>query len=210
LKLKKKHFFISGIFFLIGITSFVSCRQAGSWLVKQDILKHADAIVLLMDYAIADGILQAAESYTFGYANHIILVKENMDDYVQLEKRGALIKSNTEQCKSALIELGVPIENITILDGKAENTLDEALILSEYQSTKTETDTLILVSSAQSTRRASIIFNRTFKSKSSRVVFLSSPSKYGDYQPVGWWKRKEDIQKVLSEYFKLLNFWVFE
>ena len=163
-----------------------------------------------MDNAIADGILQAAESYTFGYAHHIILVKENMDDYIQLEKRGALIKSNTEQCKSALIELGVPIENITILEGKAENTLDEALILSEYQSTKTETDTLILVSSAQSSRRASIIFKRTFKAKGSRVVVLCSPGKYGDYQAKGWWKRKEDIQVVLSEYIKIIYFHLFD
>jgi len=29
-------------------------------------------------------------------------------------------------------------------------------------------------------------------------------------QAVGWWKYKEEIQSVLGEYVKLVNFWLFD
>jgi hypothetical protein len=208
-KLKKKQIIQLVTLPIILIASVFSCQRAGKWLIKDDILKHSDAIVLLMDKFPADRILQSLDIYKLGYASHIFMVKENMDDFQQLEKRGALIIRNTEQCKTALVELGVPVNNITILNGKAANIQEEAIIISEFRSKNPELDTLILISSAQNARRASIIFDHTFNAKNNRVIFMNSPSDYGNYRADGWWKRKEDIQKVLSEYFKLLSFWLF-
>ena len=209
-KINKKQFLLICVIIILSFTSAISCHKAGKWLVKEDNLNHADALVLLMNKFPADRILQAADVYKLGYAKRIIMVEENMDDFQQLEKRGATIISNTEQCKTVLVELGIPVENIIILYGKSKNTQEEALVLSQYQSTKTETDTLILISSAQSTRRASIIFRQTFKTNNNKVVLLNSPSKYSEYQAGGWWKHKEAIEVVLSEYFKIMYFWLFD
>ena len=133
-----------------------------------------------------------------------------MGPFRTLEARGANIISNTEQARNACIALGIPADSITLLPGDARSTLDEALVIRNYLSDKTTVDTLLLVSSSAHMRRASMIFRAALCDSKPPVYIGCSPSLYSSFRPEKWWRRKEDIQVVLSEYVKILNFVVVE
>jgi uncharacterized SAM-binding protein YcdF (DUF218 family) len=189
--------------------SLTTCQQAGTWLVKNDTPNHADAMVILMGN-IPDRVLQAADLYKEGVAGKVIIVEESMGSFKKLEERGAHIISNTAQAQNAAISLGIPADSISILPGDARSTQQEALLVREYLSKTPGIHTLLLVTSAEHTRRASVIFTKAFSKAGMQVKVFSSPSKYTNFRATGWWKHKEEIQAVLNEYVKLFNFWLFD
>lgn len=197
------------IILLVFSISLTICCKSGTWLVKNDTPNHADAMVILMGN-IPDRVLQAADLYNMGIAGKVIIVEENMGAFKKLEERGAHIISNTTQARNAAVSLGIPADSILILPGYASSTQQEAIIIRKYLTNRTDIDTLLLVTSAPHTRRASIIFRKAFEANRNKVLVCSSPSVYSKYNGVAWWKHKEEIQAVLGEYVKLVNFWLFD
>ena len=197
------------ILLIVLILLVTTCHKTGTWLVKQDMPVHSDAIVMLMG-SIPDRVLATADNYRAGYAKEIILVEESMGAYRELEKRGAHIISNTAQCSTVLVKLGIIPDNITCLPGDARSTQEEATIVRQYLKTQPGIDTITLVTSPDHTRRASMIFEKAFKAQGMSVIVLCNPSKYSGYTGKGWWKNKEGIQTVVMEYLKMGNFWIFE
>lgn len=184
-------------------------RNAGTWLVKNDQLYKADAMVMLMG-SIPDRLLQTVDLYQQHHASKLIIVQESMGPYQQLEARGASIISTTQQCRNAAVTLGIPADSIILLPGDARSTQQEATIIREYLKMHSGIDTITLVTSADHTRRASMIFEKAFSSRGMKVIVQSCPSKYTGYTGKGWWKNKEGIQTVMFEYVKLINFWLFD
>ena len=180
-----------------------------TWLVKEDVPPHADAMVLLMG-SFPERVLQAADLYHESKAGRLIIVKESMGGYLRLEERGVSIISTTDQARDAAVRLGIPADSITVLPGDARSTLTEAVVVRDYLSEKPETDTLILVSSPAHMRRASMIFRAAFRDSETPLVIGCSPSAYTSFRAEKWWKNKEDIQVVLSEYLKITSFVLFE
>jgi len=82
----------------------------------------------------------------------------------------------------------------------------EALLVSQYLIGNPDIDTLVIITSAPHTRRASIIFNHVFKKNELPVSVLFCPSKYTNFDATKWWRTDKGIQVVLSEYLKLVNF----
>ena len=185
------------------------CRRAGIWLVKKKVPEHSDAIVLLMG-SFPERVMQVADLYIDDRSSRIIIVQESMGPYKLLESRGADILTTTEQARSSVIALGIPADSITILPGDARSTLDEAVIIRNYLSGKPDIDTIILVSSPSHMRRASMIFNAAFRDSQTPMIIGCSPSIYSSFNPEGWWRRKEDVQMVLSEFVKIGSFVMFE
>lgn len=183
--------------------------NAGKWLVRDYGNIHADAMVILMG-SIADRVLQAEYVYMEGMTDEIIIVEESMGAYKALNNKGVQITSTTKQVHDALVTLGIPADSIIILPGDAVSTKMEAMIVRDYCTGRSDIDTLLLVSSAHHTRRASIIFRYTFRKSELPVTILSSPSQYTGFNPDKWWKNKEDIQKVSREYLKIATFLLFE
>jgi len=200
---------LSFILLVVVSASVATCRKAGTWLVNNDTPKHADAMVILMGN-IPDRVLQAGDLYNKGIAGKVIIVEESMGAFKALEARGAHIISNTMQARNAAISLGIPADSIFILPGEARSTQQGAVIIREFLSKRTDIDTLLLVSSAPHTRRASIIFRKAFEANGNHVSVCSSPCRYTNYRGAGWWKHKEEIQAVLGEYVKMVNFWLFD
>lgn len=184
-------------------------RNAGTWLVKNDQLYKADAMVMLMG-SIPDRVLQTVDLYQQHHASKLIIVQESRGPYQQLEARGASIISTTQQCRNAAVTLGIPADSIIILPGDARSTQQEATIIRDYLKMHSGIDTITLVTSADHTRRASMIFEKAFSSQGMKVIVQSCPSKYTGYTGKGWWKNKEGIQTVMFEYVKLINFWLFD
>ena len=185
------------------------CRRAGIWLAKANDPGHADAMILLMG-SISDRVLQTADLYHENVAGKVWIVEEGMGAYRILEERGVQIISNTTQVLDALITLGIPADSIVILPGDASSTRMEAEITRDYLVTRSGIDTLLLVSSADHTRRAFKIFEAAFSPFEEPVALYCSPSSYTDFNAEKWWRRRNDIQDVIMEYIKLANFVLFE
>lgn len=183
----------------------IGFRSIGNWLMKEDIPVHADASVLLMG-SFPERVLQAADLYHQGVADNMIIVYESMGPYQLLEARGAGVIRTTEQARDAAVALGIPDSCITMLPGNARSTLDEALAVRDYMAGKPWIDTLVLVSSAAHIRRAYMIFNAALRDAETPVYVGCSPSAYSSFNPDKWWRRKEDIQQVLSELVKIVSF----
>lgn len=185
------------------------CRHAGSWLAREDIPPHADAMVLLMG-PFPERVLQAADLYNQGVADGMIIVYESMGPYQLLEARGAAVVRTTEQARDAAMALGMPDSCITMLPGDARSTLDEALAVRDYISGKPGLDTLILVSSPAHMRRSYIIFRTVLHEAGINACIGTNPSKYSSFRTDRWWRQKEDIQSVLSEWMKIVSFVIYE
>ena len=191
---------------LIIIAFTIAFLNAGHWLVRHDNPVRADAIVVLMG-SISDRVLQTADLYDHNVADKIIVVGPGNNEYKDLESRGVSILSNSDQTRNALVSVGIPADSIILLQGhETRSTLTEALTIREYLLNKPEIDTILLVSSAQHTQRASMIFKSAFRNSENPVSILSSPSKYTNFNAERWWENRQGIQSVLSEYLKMLNF----
>ena len=204
----------SRIFFFILILTMTffyvgGCRRAGTWLVKKDVPAHSDAMVLLMG-AFPDRVLQAVDLYKDGKADRLLIVEESMGPFSLLESRGADIISNTEQARNSAITLGIPGDSITILPGNARNTQTEAIAVRTYLAGIPAIDTILLVSSAYHMRRASMIFKAALRDSETPIYVGCSPSVYSEFIAYRWWRGKEGIQEVLTEYLKIGSFVVFE
>lgn len=160
--------------------------------------------------SLADRVLETSDLYNKKLADKVFVVEENMNGSAILKQRGVDFISNSQQAKSILTNLGIPSDSIIIIPGEAKSTLDEAIALMEYLSVRTEIDTLIIVTSSFHSRRAAIIFKRVFDFHENQVVVFSNPSSYTHFSAGKWWRNKENIQAVLTEYLKLFNFYIFE
>jgi hypothetical protein len=86
----------------------------------------------------------------------------------------------------------------------------EAEIVRDYLVTRSDTDTLLVVSSSHHTRRAYQIFRAAFHGAGLQVAVRCCPSSYTNFNAQKWWKSRDDIQDVVLEYMKLVNFMLFE
>ena len=204
-----------------------SCRKAGSWLVKTEKPETADATIMLMG-KISDRVLQIADLYQENVAGEVWIVEEGMGAMALLEERGVRIISTTQQVHGALISLGIPADCIVILPGGATSTQMEASLVRDYLTSLTEpltesltepvqaetsqsdVDTLLLVSSASHMRRASMIFSAAVGRMDDPPVICTCPSNYSNFNAEKWWRSREDIQDVFLEYLKMANFVLFE
>ena len=200
-------FFLSIIFLLFLYSA--GCRRAGGYLVKRNLPPHADAIVVLMG-SFPERVLEAYDLWSSGLADWIIIVEESMGPFSRLEERGVNIISNSGQAVKSLMELGVPEDSIILLPGDARSTVDEAVAVRKYLDSANSADTLVLVSSPAHLRRASMIFRAALKEESNAMYIGTAPSKYSGFNPDKWWRRKEDIQTVMSEFVKIGSFRLFE
>ncbi len=182
----------------------------GQWLVALDELQESDMIVVLTG-SVPDRILQAVDIYNERYSGKIVLVDSYMVDYDIFVERGVEIPPGGAQLsKMAAIDLGVPEENILILEGSAKSTQDEALIIREYIRNNIEIESIILVTSKYHSGRSKKIFRKALSGLDREINIYSSPSKYDPFNVNQWWKDREDIKWVGLEYLKLANFYFWE
>ncbi len=179
----------------------------GRWLVVLDELQESDMIVVLMG-SVPDRVLQAVDIYNERYSDKIVLVNGYRVDYDIFVERGVEIPPGGAQLsKMAAIDLGVPEENILILEGSAKSTQDEALIIREYIRNNRVIESIILVTSKYHSGRSKKIFRKALSGLDREINIYSSPSKYDPFNVNQWWKDREDIKWVLLEYLKLANFY---
>jgi uncharacterized SAM-binding protein YcdF (DUF218 family) len=194
--------------FFIFLSIFI-VPNLGQWLVVNDEVKKSDIIVVLMG-SVYDRILEAVDLYNEGYSDKIILINSYITAKDIIINRGIKAYGDTLLSKMAATDLGIPEEDVLILEGNSRSTQDEALTIREYIRNNREIESIILVTSKYHSRRAKQIFKKALSVLDKEIDIYSSPSKYDPSNVNQWWKDREDIEWVVSEYLKLANFYFYE
>jgi len=192
--------FAVAILVALGIYAF---RHAGLWLIRQDPLEKAQAILVLSGGLPARAI-SAAEIYRDGYAKEVWLT-------TPLEPRGAMAGINLpyageeEYDRMVLISKGVPPEAIRILPEKILNTADEIKAVNQALGKSGENKfPVIIVTSASHTRRVHAIWRGIIGNRARLIVRAAANERFdAEY----WWRDSGDAYTVVREYLGLLNAW---
>lgn len=194
---------IAAIFLLLAVASAAFLPFAGRYLVDEDPLVGADAIVVLAG-ARAERWLEGAELYLEGRAPVILLSPGRLEGAeLELQKRGIRFPSDAELARDAMRQLRVPEAAIEMLPGLLDNTAQEAAAVHAVAAAR-HWSRLIVVTSKYHTRRARFAFVREFKGTG--VQILMRASRYDTSNPERWWTTRFDFRYVTSELQKLIAY----
>ena len=190
-------FIIAGIFMV---------PKLGQWLVVEDELQESDLILVLMG-SVYDRILEAVDLYNEGYSDKVVLINSYLAAKDVIINRGIKVYGDTMLSKMAAIDLGIPEEDVLILEGNSRSTNDEAMTIREYVRNNKEIKSIILVTSKFHSGRAKKIFKKALSVLDREIDIYCSPSKYDPSNVNHWWRNREDFEWVVFEYLKLANFY---
>ena len=186
--------------FLTG-TAFWAFRNVGRWLVVEDPLQPARAIVVLSGLTPYRA-MEAARIYRQGWAPEVWLFKDDPRGANEaFANLGIHHITEEEYDKQVLERLGVPTATIRILEPPAKNTESEFELLHE-ELRRQSGDKVILVTSPVHTRRLKAIWRRVVGSRPQAIARhdTSEPT-----DPVHWWRSTSDVQDVAHEILGLIN-----
>lgn len=209
MKKPKKLFIALAIILSVLLLGRLSLPSLGNYLVAEDEPQPSDIIVLLMGSG-PDRMLGAVELYQSGYADEILMVRNMVRGYDLVVSQGVKIPHDTDIAREVAVQLGVPVEKITVLSGDALSTQDEAIQVREYLKSKPDIDSLIIVTSKYHSGRGKKIFVKAMKSMDREIKVLSCPTEYDDFYAEKWWQNREDLKRGALEYLKLMNFYARE
>ncbi len=173
----------------------------GSLMVVEDELTAATAIVPLAGGRL-DREVEAAELLRQGWADRLLLTQEQASPAEEyLRRRGVSEVSDLERRLRLLSALGVPREQVTVLEGTVRSTRDEAERVAWWVEAKGGGQ-VIVVTSAFHTARARYVFERTLQGRG--VTVSVRPSQLGSFHPDSWWMRQDTLRVGLIELQKLL------
>jgi uncharacterized SAM-binding protein YcdF (DUF218 family) len=174
----------------------------GNFLVVSDSLQKADAIAVLSGSGVIRG-RAAADLYLQGLAPRILITRE---DYryrsEELARYGIHVLEDHEIALEVLRYMKVPQDCVLVLDGYNESTVTEARKYLDYME-RHRLNRLIVVTSNFHSRRSRVIFHRIFRGSDITVSVHPGPPSF-EFDPDGWWTRREDIKYLFFEYQKLL------
>ena len=179
----------------------VAFLEVGQWLVVEDPLSRADAILILSgDMPIRA--IEAAKLYRDGYAPQVWLT-HSTEPGKTLAAFGIDFTGEDRYNQLLLIRGGVPPGAIHVIDPPIVNTADEirtaALALNRAHGSA-----VILVTSKSHTRRAGMLWRRLAVGSGRAVVRAAEQD---PFDPLHWWRNTRDALEVVREVLGLLNVW---
>lgn len=178
--------------------------KLGSFLVVEDPLQKADAIVVLGG-TMYERQMEAVDLFKAGMAPRIYLFREVADwGERELIERGIPYLRAVDVQIDAMVRLGVPRDAIAILD-QAGSTATEATYVRNLVTTQRFARVLI-VTSKQHTRRARLVMRRRMADTSATVIVRASRHDRTDADR--WWSDRATIRFTLFESQRLLGYWI--
>ena len=194
---------VSAIVILLALAGVAFLPFAGRYLVHEDPLEKADAIVVLAG-AQVERWLEGVDLFREGWAPRIVISPGIIEDAeVQLRRMGIRYPSDAERARDAMIQLNVAPAAIDILPGSLDNTADEAAAVHDL-SARNGWNRLIVVTSKYHTKRSQFAFAREFKGTGVRILVRAA--RYDGAKPERWWRSRADIRYVMSELQKLVAY----
>jgi len=186
------------------IVSIFLLSRLGAWLVVNDPLVKADAIVVLGG-TMYERPLEAVDLYLAGMAPRVYLFREVSDwGERELMARKIQIVRAVDVQIDAMVKLGVPRDAIYILD-EAGSTATEADHVFALVTTE-RFSRVIVVTSKQHTRRAHLVMNRRLASSGTAVIVRSS--RYDRANVERWWANRSTLRFTLFESQRLFGYWI--
>jgi len=174
----------------------------GRWLVVEDPLEKAKAIVVLSG-AMPVRTIEAAKLYRQGYASEIWLTHSGQPGET-LAELGISFAGEDYYNKLVLIHEGVPADAIHVLEPPIVNTADE-IKAAATALVREKGETVIIVTTKAHTRRVRLLWRKLVPSRGRAIVRAAS----GDsFDPRHWWRTTSDALDVVREALGLLNAWV--
>jgi uncharacterized SAM-binding protein YcdF (DUF218 family) len=174
----------------------------GQWLVIQDPLVHADAIVVLSG-RLPERALEAARIYHAGYADQVwVSLPDSPADELKTMKISFLGEDFYNE--KVLLAKGVPADAIRILERPSANTEEEVREIHEMLR-RNDSHKVIVVTSKVHTRRVRTIWNKLVGSDPHAIVRFANDD---PYDGLHWWRHTRDALDVVRETLGLLNAWV--
>jgi uncharacterized SAM-binding protein YcdF (DUF218 family) len=110
-----------------------------------------------------------------------------------------------ETVRRVLLARAVPAESIIQLDGECLTTFDEAQALARFLAARPGISVAV-VTTDYHTRRASWVFRRVLGERIPGVSFVAAPS--DGFDATNWWRIEGGFRAYLTEYVKLIDYWL--
>lgn len=193
-------------FFFLGFVALAAgaiwcVRRAGRWLVVQDQLEPAAAIVVLSGH-MPERAIEAAHLYRQGAAPQVWLTRP-IGPVDKLAEMGITYVSEESYNQRILVHLGVPDTHIVVLDPVVVNTTNEVDAIGRRAARESARSLIVVTTKAHTRRVRAIWLRRIGKSPRAIVRFATTD----DFDPEHWWRRTRDALDVLREVFGLANAW---
>jgi uncharacterized SAM-binding protein YcdF (DUF218 family) len=191
----------AGILTVLAIAGIIVFLTIGQWLVVQDPLVHADAIVVLSG-RLPERALEAARLYHAGYAEQV-WISQPVSPAEQLKTMKIFYLGEDFYNEKVLLAKGVPVDAIHILDQPSANTEEEVREISQILR-RNNSHNVIVVTSKPHTRRVRTIWNKLVGSDPRAIVRFTNDD---PYDGAHWWRHTHDGLDVVRETLGLLNAW---
>ena len=190
---------------LLVLTAAWAWPRAGRALVIDTKLQPADVIVVLAG-ARVERWLEAVELHREKLAPRILLSSGRIEAAEEvLRSRGIRFPREVDLMKDAMVQLGVEASAIETFPASVDNTASEATVTRTI-ATSSGWRRIIVVTSKYHTRRTRYAFERVFKGTGVEIQVHSS--RFDASQPDTWWKHRADLRFVVSEWQKLVVYWL--
>jgi uncharacterized SAM-binding protein YcdF (DUF218 family) len=173
----------------------------GRWLVVEDPLEKAQAIVVLSGRMPLRA-MEAAKLYREGYAPKVWLT-HSTEPGATLEAMGISYVGEDAYNLRVLTHEGVSANDIKVIEPAIVNTADELVAVSAALEAEKDT-TVIIVTSKVHTRRVRILWNRLAAGRGRALIRAASDD---PFEPRRWWRTTGDALDVVREFLGILNTW---
>jgi uncharacterized SAM-binding protein YcdF (DUF218 family) len=180
----------------------VAFRGAGRWLVREDPLTPADAIVVLSGSMPARA-EEAARIFRLGYA-HEVWVSRPTGPGEELAAMGIHYLGEEDFNREVLIHEGVPDADVSIFPQPIVNTEQEIEEICGQMKREGKTSVTV-VTSPQHTRRVRALW-RKLAGGNLRLTVRGAPQ--DPFDADHWWRDTRDTYSVVREIMGLLNVWI--
>jgi len=194
------HLLLAAIVLLL-VAGLVLGRAMGRWLVREDTISSANAVVVLsgsMPYRAEE----AAKIFDMGYAQEV-WVSRPENPATELQKMGIRFVGEEEYSRQILVSKGVPDGSIHIFPDPVVNTEQEVQEIAREMKRAGMTK-VIIVTSPPHTRRVKALWNKLVGAKPEAIVRAAFEDPFdADH----WWRNTRDGLSVAREILGLLNVW---
>jgi uncharacterized SAM-binding protein YcdF (DUF218 family) len=171
-------------------------RAMGEYLITEDAVLHADA-VLVPGGSSADRGAEAARLWQQGRADRFVFTGAPVPGAL----RSLGIDSTEAQCtRNSAVAAGIPMDR-TVALAAGTSTWEEAEALLPW-CMAAGADTVIIVSNRFHLRRLGMVYRKRFKQAG--ITVLLHGARASDFDERTWWRSEEGLIMLNNEYVKLL------
>jgi uncharacterized SAM-binding protein YcdF (DUF218 family) len=197
----RRRIWLAAVAAVIALIAVAALFGVGRWLVVEDPLEKAQAIVVLSG-RLPIRALEAAKLYRAGYAPEIWLTRTTEPE-ATLKPLGIQYVGEDFYNFRVLVHEGVPPEAVRVLPDPIVNTADEMNAIAHALKNE-KSHMVIIVTTKAHTRRVRSLWRRIVGDHGRAIVRAASTD---PFEPARWWRTSGDALDVVREVLGLLNAW---